>query len=197
MIPHSFLSTTHARHHWPQVRTKYKKEHDGEGKMHQNGKESVHACVCTRNGWNGWVFCSKLFCIYNDVCFADIRPPPLIMFPSSPPCPQPLSNAVAAIRFSRPLVTLNTLAGCSTLTAVQHMTCCMHNHGHNWHKMQHLQHHWFQTLSQGMWGTYPLEVMTIWTDLFSGDQGARAHHYVSKMMVWASWHSPGLSTKHV
>lgn len=196
MIPHSFLSTAHARHHWQQVRKKYKKEHDGEGKMHQNGKESVHVCV--HKEWVEWVSISLEIVLYLYWClFCWYKAPPLIMFPSSPPCPQPLSNAVAAIRFSRPLVTLNTLAGCSTLTAVQHMTCCMHNCGHNWHEMQHLQHHWFQTLSQGMWGAYPLEVMMIWTDLFSGDQGARARHYVSKMMVWASWHSPGLSTKHV
>ena len=153
------------------------------------------ACVCVHKKW---VSISLKIVLYLYWClFCWYKAPPLIMFPSSPPCPQPLSNAVAAIRFSRPLVTLNTLAGCSTLTAVQHMTCCMHNCGHNWHEMQHLQHHWFQTLSQGMWGAYPLEVMMIWTDLFSGDQGARARHYVSKMMVWASWHSPGLSTKHV
>ena len=118
MIPYSFLSTTHARHHWRQVRKKYKKEHDGEGKMHQNGKESVHACVCTRNGWNGWVFHSKLFCIYTDVCFADIRPPPTHHVPLIP------TMSSATIQCCGCNKVFTPIGHSQHISRMQHTNCC-------------------------------------------------------------------------
>jgi hypothetical protein len=67
------------------------------------------------------VICLKSFCLYTDTHFADIRPHPYIVFPSSLPCPQPPSNVMAVVKFSHHSVSLNTLAGHSTPTAI-HVT---------------------------------------------------------------------------